>query len=111
MLVLAVGAATQWWAGRSQSRLGEKMASLACPGDIQVLSSTTCAFCSAARQWMQQHEVAFSECFIETDAACAARFEAVRPPGTSVVRVRGQPQTGFDTQRVLEALSRSRSAS
>ena len=106
VLVLAVGAAMQWWAAHSQGRLGEKLSALAQPGDIQMLSSTTCAFCSVARQWMQQHDVAFNECFIETDAACAARFEALRAPGTPVLLVRGQPQTGFDAPRVLKALSR-----
>ncbi|MCU0921038.1 MAG: glutaredoxin family protein [Burkholderiaceae bacterium] len=111
VLVLAVGAATQWWAGRSQAQLGEKLSSLARPGDIQMLSSTTCAYCSVARQWMRQHEVAFDECFIETDAACAARFEALRAPGTPVLLVRGQLQTGFDAQRVLGALSRGAPAS
>jgi hypothetical protein len=84
-LVLAVGAASQWWAGHSQARLGEKIAALAQPGDIQMLSSGTCAICTVARQWLQQHEVAFNECFIEKDAACAARFEAVRAPGTPVL--------------------------
>jgi glutaredoxin len=106
LLVLAVSAASQWWAGRSQAQLGEKLSALARPGDIQMLSSTTCAFCTVARQWMQRHDVAFSECFIEKDAACAARFEAVRAPGTPLLLVRGQAQTGFDAQRVLEALGR-----
>jgi len=110
-LVLGVSAASQWWASHSQARLGERMSALAKPGDIQMLSSTTCAFCTVARQWMQQHEVAFSECFIEEDAACAARFEAVRAPGTPVLLVRGQAQTGFDAQRVLDALGRGAPAS
>jgi glutaredoxin len=107
VLVVAVSAASQWWAGHSQARLGEKMAALAGPGDIQMLSSSTCAVCTVARQWLQQHQVAFSECFIEKDAACSARFEATRAPGTPVLLVRGQAQVGFDAQRVLEALDRS----
>jgi glutaredoxin len=111
LLVLAVSAASQWWAGRSQAQLGEKLSALARPGDIKMLSSTTCAYCSVARQWMRQHEVAFDECLIETDAACAARFEALRAPGTPVLLVRGQLQTGFDAQRVLGALSRGAPAS
>jgi glutaredoxin len=111
VMVLAVSATTQWWASHSQARLGEQMSALAKPGDIQMLSSTTCAFCTVARQWMQLHEVPFKECFIETDAACAARFEALRVPGTPVLLVRGQPQTGFNAQRVLDALGRGAPAS
>ena len=82
------------------------MAALAQTGDIQMLSSNTCAYCAVARQWMQQHGVAFGECFIDTDKSCAAQFEAARAPGTPVVLVRGQPQVGFDAQRVLGALRR-----
>lgn len=111
LLLLGVSATTQWWAGHSQASLGDKMAALAQPGDIRMLSSTTCAYCAAARRWMQQHGVAFSECFIETDTACAAQFEASRAPGTPVLLVRGQPQVGFDAQRVLDALSRAAAAS
>jgi glutaredoxin len=105
-LVLGVGAAQRWWAGRSEAGLGEALAARAAPGDIRMLSSTTCGYCTAARRWLQQHGVPFSECFIETDAACAAEFEAVRAPGTPVVVVRGRPQLGFDAQRVLDALAR-----
>jgi glutaredoxin len=106
-MLLVVSAATQWWAGHSQAQLGDKMAALAQPGDIRMLSSTTCGYCKVARQWMQQHGVAFSECFIETDTACAAQFEAALAPGTPLLLVRGQPQVGFDAQRVLGTLSRA----
>jgi glutaredoxin len=82
------------------------MAALARPGDIRMLSSRSCVYCIAARQWMQQHGVGFSECFIETDEACAAQFEAARAPGTPLLLVRGQAQLGFDVQRVLDSLGR-----
>ena len=110
-LLLGVGAATQWWAGHSQARLGQDMAALAGQGDIQMLSSKTCPYCSIARQWMRKHGVKFSECFIETDAACAAKFEATRSPGTPVLLVRGRSQLGFDAPRVLETLRRVAPAS
>ncbi len=111
LLVLAISAVSQWWAARSQAQLGEQVAALARPGDIRMLSSTTCAFCTAARLWMQQHDVSFSECFIETDTACAAQFEAARAPGTPVLLVRGQAQVGFDAQRVRDTLQRRTPAS
>jgi glutaredoxin len=111
LLVLAISAVSQWWAARSQAQLGEQVAALARPGDIRMLSSTTCAFCTAARLWMQQHDVRFSECFIETDTACAAQFEAARAPGTPVLLVRGQAQVGFDAQRVRDTLQRRTPAS
>jgi glutaredoxin len=105
LIVLCVMAASRWWAGRHDSRLGDAMAALAAPGDIRMLSSTTCAYCAKARDWLREHEVAFAECFIETDAACAKQYEAVRAPGTPVMMVRGQPMLGFDAQRVHDRLA------
>ena len=104
--VVAV-AALQWWTGRSGNALGREVAQAAAPGDIRMLSSTTCGICTAARLWFQRHEVAFEECFIDKDAACAAQFESLRMPGTPVILVRGRPVLGFDPQRLRDALSPS----
>ena len=107
VLVLAISAASQWWAGREARQLGAQVAALAQPGDIRMLSSESCAICHVARQWFIENRVAFSECLIEDDAACKAEFEATRSPGTPVILVRGQPQLGFNSQRLLQALRRS----
>lgn len=103
-LLLATGAATQWWQGRSQARLGERLAALAQPGDIHMLSSLTCTFCAAARQWLTEHRVGFNECFIERDAQCQTVYAATGARGTPTLLVRGQVQLGFDPERVLAAL-------
>jgi glutaredoxin len=105
LMVLGASAASQWWAGRSDARLGQQLAERALPGDIRMLSSTTCAYCGAARDWMRQHRVSFGECFIETDKECAAVYESLRTPGTPVLVVRGKAQLGFDPHRVLGALA------
>ena len=106
-MLLAISTANQWWAGREVRELGVQVAALAQPGDIRMLSSESCAICDHARQWFVEHRVAFSECLIERDAACKAEFEATRSPGTPVMLVRGQPQVGFSSQRLLQALRRS----
>lgn len=106
IVVLIAAFASQWWAGRQHAQLGRQVAALAQPGDIEMLSSTTCAICASARAWFQANGVRFGECFIETDAACAARFDAARSPGTPVIVVRGVAQIGFDPQRLKESLSR-----
>ena len=104
LLVLAVSAASSWWAGRYQSSLGERVAQSARPGDIQMLSSDTCGVCVVARRWFQTHGVTFSECSIERDAACRQRFEVSLSPGTPVLIVRGQMQVGFSAERVAAGL-------
>jgi hypothetical protein len=103
-VILVAGGLSQWWAARQQADVGRQVAQAAAPGDIQMLSSTTCAICTTARLWFREHEVPFQECFIETDAGCAARFEATRSPGTPVILVRGIPQVGFSPQRLADSL-------
>jgi len=105
LLVAAAAAAGQWWFSRQQLALGREMAALARPGDIRMLSSTTCAVCTGARVWFKLHEIAFDECFIEKDRDCARRLQATRSPGTPVILVRGQTLVGFEPQRIRAALS------
>jgi glutaredoxin len=107
VLVLAVGLATQWWQGAAARSEGERLAALARPGDIRMLSSETCVYCTAARRWMSEQRVAFDECFIERDADCRALYEATTARGTPTLLVRGQVQLGFDARRVIAALERA----
>jgi len=103
-VVLAVGGVSEGWRAWSNQRLGREVAALARPGDIEMIASDTCIFCAAARSWFGANGVPFSECSIERDANCAARFEALGSPGTPVLLVRGKPQVGFSAQRVAQAL-------
>lgn len=85
-------------------QVGEEIARLAKPGDILMVSSETCLFCTAARRWMTAQQVPFDECLVERDGACMARFQAQGAPGTPLLFVRGQPQLGFSPERVRDAL-------
>lgn len=104
LLILAISAASQWWGHRQEAAVGERLAALAQPGDLLMLSSDTCSICSLARTWFQQHGVNFDECSIERDADCRSRFEALRAPGTPVILVRGQPELGFSPERLRARL-------
>jgi hypothetical protein len=103
-LVLAVSGGSSWWAARHQQDIGSEVAAKARPGDIRMLSSTTCASCMVARLWFQEHRVPFSECYIDRDEACAREFAATRSPGTPVLLVRGVPQVGFSAERLRDSL-------
>jgi len=105
VLVLLFSTAWAAWLAWREPALGAEVARLARPGDVRMLSSRTCVFCDSARHWLTTHQVAFEECMVETDAACAAQFNALRAPGTPVMLVRGAPQVGFSPQRVREALA------
>ena len=104
LLVLAVSLASQWWAGRQEQSMGRQVAALAQPGDIRMLSSETCVFCTAARRWMTEHRVRFEECFIERDAQCKALYDTTLARGTPTLIVRGQVQLGFNASNILAAL-------
>ncbi|WP_158080835.1 glutaredoxin family protein [Pelomonas sp. KK5] len=85
---------------------GEALRAVVRPGDIRMLSSETCIYCTRARAWLAEQQVPFTECTIETDRACLAEFQARGGLGTPTLVVRGRTQQGFDPQRVAEALSR-----
>lgn len=105
LLVVGVSLATGWWQRQRQATLGEAIAALARPGEIHMIASDSCGYCMLARQWFQQHEVAFTECSIERDPACRQSFDALGAPGTPVIVVRGQPMLGFDAERVRRRLA------
>ena len=104
LVVLLAGGASQWWRSHLAGGVAEQLAALAGPGDIQMLSSTSCVYCERARRWMTAQQVPFSECFIERDAACAARYQALGARGTPTLLVRGQAQLGFSPPQVLARL-------
>lgn len=104
LLILGISGLSAWWASRQEANLGEALAALVRPGDLRMLSSDTCAICTAARLWFRQHGVPFEECSIERDTACRAQFEALRAPGTPVILVRGQAELGFSPTRLRTRL-------
>lgn len=108
LLILGISAASQWWGNRHETALGQRVAALAAPGDVHMLSSDTCGICTVARQWFTAHEVSFTECSIERDADCRQRFEALHAPGTPVILVRGHPELGFSPERLARRLEGGR---
>ncbi|MCV2354391.1 glutaredoxin family protein [Paucibacter sp. B2R-40] len=107
LLVMGASQLAQHWQARSQ---GDSMRTLARPGDIVMLSSTDCVFCRRARSWLDAEKISYSECFIETNAACAELYRAQMAPGTPTFLVRGQRMVGFDKQRMVELLAAGKKA-
>jgi len=104
VIVVAVGAAQQWWSDRKADDLGPAVAALAQTGDIRMISSRTCSSCMVAKAWFVRNQVAYSECTIETDAACRRDFAALGAPGTPLIQVRGRNQLGFNPDGIQAAL-------
>lgn len=105
-VVAVAGGAQALWREWSERDIASQLAQAARPGDIELYSSLSCPLCTRARGWLAERRVPFTECFIERDAACAARFRALASPGTPTLRVRGERQIGFDPRAVAAALAR-----
>ncbi len=104
-VVLVIGAAQVGWRWHTEQQQGQALAAVAREGDIAMISSLTCVYCAEARRFLTQHRIPFSECFVERDAACAARYQALGARGTPTLVVRGQAQLGFDAGRVTARLA------
>lgn len=103
IVVVAVAAAASWaWRSHVKAADGELLAQRVKPGDIRMISSETCGWCTAARRWMQAEGIPFQECFIERDAQCRADYQALGGMGTPTLVVRGQTVLGFDRARIIE---------
>lgn len=108
LAVLVVGVVA-WGLGRIvqtqvQDGQAEALRAVARPGDIRMLSSVTCIFCTKARQYLTEHRIPFEECLIERDPVCLADYKRLGASGTPTLLVRGQRQLGFDPLRVTAAL-------
>ncbi len=105
LVVIALAAAASWaWRSHVKAEDGELLAQRVKPGDIRMISSETCGWCTAARRWMQDEGVAFDECFIERDAQCRADYQALGGMGTPTLIVRGQTVLGFDRSRIIDII-------
>ena len=104
-VVLLVGGAQALWQRHAGRDVAMQVADAARPGDIEMYSSISCPICARARAWFEKHRVPYTECLVERDDACAARFRALASPGTPTLRVRGQRLIGFDPQAIAEALA------
>lgn len=104
LLVVAAFVGMKATTGWSRAQLGAQVGAQARPGDIQMIASVTCVYCAAAREWFNVNHVPFTECLIESDAACASLYAALMAPGTPVLVVRGKRLVGFNARAVADAL-------
>jgi glutaredoxin len=110
VLALAIGAllALKGLGQRDDTATTARLVAATAPGDIRMLSSTTCRYCNEARAWLQAHRVPFDECFVERDAGCATLFARSGALGTPTFLVKGKRVIGFDRDGLLQALQPTR---
>jgi glutaredoxin len=111
LVVVLLAALASWgWRSHVERQDATALKDLAQAGDIRMISSETCGWCTAARRWMTAEQIPFDECFIEREARCRADYEALGAQGTPTLLVRGQRIIGFDRAAIADALRLSRPA-
>ncbi len=106
VMALAFGA-SQWLRGSrapGSDAQGAALARLTAQQPLQMISSTTCRYCTQAREWMQAQGVRFEECFIEREEACRQRFLATGALATPTFVVGRSAVLGLDAPRLIELL-------
>lgn len=104
-LIAAVAGGVLLIQDHGEKKFTAELQARARPGDIRMISSETCVYCNKAREWMNARQVPFEECFIERDEPCAAQYRALGARGTPTILVRGQPQLGFNPERMAAVLA------
>lgn len=72
--------------------------------DVTLYTTSHCPYCAKARNWLQQHQVRWRECPIETDATCAQAYAAQGSPGVPLLQVGRHWQLGFQPTALADAL-------
>jgi glutaredoxin len=108
-LVMALAFGLGQWIRGGQApatdQQGEQLRAVVKPGQLQMISSTTCAYCTKARQWLTAQRVPFEECFVETNAACRQRWVQTGAKATPTFVVGQDAVLGLDAARLLELIS------
>ncbi|CAN7344249.1 glutaredoxin family protein [Pseudoduganella sp. LjRoot289] len=80
------------------------------PGEVVVYTINDCLYCKLAKEWLDQHKVAYTECNISVDSACSEAFNGYGAHGTPFLVVRGQQMhEGFQTGVFLKLLRQTSS--
>jgi glutaredoxin len=75
--------------------------------DVVMYSTSECPYCAEAKNWLNQHGFAFTECNMSVDQHCITEFKRYGADGTPFLIVRGhQMKDGFDSDEFIAALSK-----
>ena len=78
--------------------------------DVIMYSTNECTYCHQAKNWLNEHGFAFTECNMSTEQRCEDEFRSYGANGTPflVIRRGGKEhlmKQGFDSDEFLSALS------
>lgn len=108
LIVTVVWGLSSWARQGLQEGQAQSLRERAKPGDIVMLSSRSCSYCSQARAWFEAERIPYAECFIESNAVCAQRYLETQAQGTPTFLIRGQVLLGLDRARMVALLEQPR---
>lgn len=76
---------------------------------VELYGATWCPACRAAKQWLDQHHIAYTEYDVDRDRDANARMRRLSPRGSiPVIVVAGSaPMIGFNAANVQAAIARA----
>ncbi|MFY9214000.1 MAG: glutaredoxin family protein [Tissierellaceae bacterium] len=74
--------------------------------NVVVYTSNTCPYCTLAKNYLEDKEVAYTEKNVQTDRAARQELMSMGHMGVPVIVIDGEEIVGFDKEKIDEVLSR-----
>ena len=74
---------------------------------ITLFTSTGCAHCRRARDFLRKHRIGFREAAVDTNRRAATEFQRLGARTVPVILIGEQRVDGFDPKRLRAALTRA----
>ena len=74
--------------------------------DVVIFSSNTCPYCVAAKEYLDEKGVSYTEKNIQTDKAARTELMKMGHMGVPVLLINGEEVVGFDKPKIDQLLDR-----
>lgn len=72
-------------------------------GELVIFTAPGCGYCSRAMRWLNERDLPYAECDVQSSRDCADRFAAIAGRGVPTFLLQGRTLAGFSPQ-ALERL-------
>lgn len=72
--------------------------------DVVVYTSNTCPYCTLAKNYLEEQDVAYTEKNVQTDKLARQELMEMGHMGVPVIVIDGEEIVGFDKDKIDEAL-------
>lgn len=77
--------------------------------EVTIYSTSDCLYCNQAKSWLNENNIAFTDCDVETSQQCEKKYKYYKADGVPFIVVKRQGKEylmrdGFDSDELLAAL-------